>query len=60
MLGLTRPKLVICEANNLCYVREAINQLKLNSLVFIFDESQDGARSVDELLVKTDREEEFM
>lgn len=60
MLGQSQPKLVICETNNLGYVREAMHEHRLDIPVFLFGNGQDGARSVDELLVKTDMEEDFM
>lgn len=59
MLGLTKPKIVFCEPSNIDRVRLALQELLLDIPVYTFDESpKDG--SVDELLVETGNEKDFM
>lgn len=59
MLGITKPKIVFCEPSNIDRVRRELNQLGLDIPVYTFLQHPNGC-SVDELLIETENEEDFM
>lgn len=60
VLGLSRPKLVVCETKCLGFIQEALHKLGLNIPVFTFDRNnEDDVRSIDEWLLPTGAENEF-
>lgn len=60
MLRITKPKLIFCDVDKLPAVRESLKELEWNLIIFTFNGKTEDSRSVNELLVKTGREDEFL
>lgn len=60
LFGLTRPKAIFCDANRLGIVKESLKSLGIDANVFVFGGAVEGSRSVEELFVENNPEEEFM
>lgn len=59
MLGITLPKIVICETSNIDRVRHALDHIDLDIPIYTFDEIS-NEKCVNELLSETGNEEDFM
>lgn len=60
MFDITRPKLIVCDLENVDVMRNCLNELGLESPIFSFDESTTGSHSAAELLIATNEEETFV
>lgn len=60
MFRITKPKVVFCDVDKLPAVRESLKELKWNVMIFTFNGKTEDSRSVNELLVGTGCESEFL
>ncbi len=60
LLGITRPKLIFCDAGLVGMMQEAIGDLKLSAPIFTLLEKVDDHEFVDDFLTETGHEEDFI
>lgn len=60
MFGITQPKLVFCNRDKIDVVRESLDSLNITAPIFTFDGPTLNSRAVDDLLVATHEEHQFV
>lgn len=60
MLEIAKPKLVFCDLDKLDVVRESLEGLELNPMIYTFGGETEFSRNVSELLAETECEEDFV
>lgn len=61
MISLTQPSVMFCDIENLSTLKEALDDLQMSILIFVFGAGgKHGVRLVEELFCKTGDETYFM
>lgn len=60
MFGITKPKLIICDLDNISPIKKCLNAHSLKSKIFTFNGRSDFSQSVADLIAPTNIESDFM
>lgn len=60
MFSITKPSIIFCDSDKFEILQSAIDEIRLNALVYVFGEKIDGIESVNSLFQETGIENQFM
>lgn len=60
MFGITKPKLIFCDVENLSAVRACTKELKINPMIVTFGQKTEYSLPVNDLFIETRNEDDFV